>query len=129
MEPDSCICSTEYYTCRADLVTGMEIDSSGLTDPFFYIVGFSRRLNIVKEGLRVVFSEGRVNGSLSNLTAQLFIIDQQTWNGSNFSCRAAGRENKTFFVFVTGEIFLPIISFLHLYTFKLNIIRSSLPSH
>ena len=81
----------------------------------------------MKEGLRVVFSEERVNGDLSNLTAQVFIIDQQTWNESNFSCRAAGRENKTFFACVTGEISTNRI-FLYILTFaKRNQVQPPLP--
>ena len=97
-----------------------------MADPFSYIVGFSRRLSVAKEGLRVEFTEVMVNNSVSNLTAELFITDQITWNGSDFSCRAGGRENRSIHVCMTGKISLVILyTSLVLYIS----IRTSLSSH
>ena len=106
MEPDGCICPTESYTCRADLVTVIEIDNINLTGPFFYVAGFSRRPEVVREGLRVSFSEVKVGDTLFNLTAQLFVVDTQNWNGSNFTCGTRGRDNKDISICVTGKLLI-----------------------
>ena len=58
----------------------------------------------MRDGLTISFSEERVGNGLANLTAQLFITDIQTWNGSIFSCRAQGGENKNIPLCVTGKI-------------------------
>ena len=100
MQPDSCICPTESYWCRADLVTAIAIEKGDLS--FAYAAGFSNERQVT-EGLRVSFSEvGEMNG-LANITAQLFIIDQQRWNRTNFSCRATSGDPKNISVCITGK--------------------------
>ena len=105
MQPEGCICPSESYWCRADLVTTILIGSSTLSDEFTYVFDFSMDKDLMKDGLRVLFSEERVGNGLANLTAQLFIIDIQTWNGSIISCRAQGGGNKSIPVCVTGKCF------------------------
>ena len=103
MKPDSCVCPNDSYTCRADLVSSIAIENSALSDPFIYIVDIAGRSQIMRGGLIVLFSEERVGNGLANLTAQLFIINIQTWNGSIFSCRASGGGTNSIPVCVTGK--------------------------
>ena len=104
MQPDGCICPTESYWCRADLVTTLSIGNSTLSDEFTYVFDFSMDKHLMKDGLTVSFSEERMGNGLANLTAQLFIVGIQTWNGSIISCRAQGGGNKSIRVCVTGKI-------------------------
>ena len=104
MQPDGCICPTESYWCRADLATGIALENSALSDPLTYAIDLSMRPLVMRDGLTISFSEERVGNGLANLTAQLFITDLQTWNGSIFSCRAQGGGNKNIPVCVTGKI-------------------------
>ena len=104
VQPDDCICPTESYWCRADLVTTISIGNSTLSDAFTYVFDFSTDTHIMRDGLTVSFSEERVGNGLANLTAQLFIIDIQTWNGSIISCRTPGGGNRSIRVCVTGKI-------------------------
>ena len=104
VKPDSCICPNDSYTCRADLVTLIAIENSTLSDPISYVVDISVRPQVMRDGLRISFSEERVGNGLANLTAQLFIIDIQTWNRSILSCRTSGGGNKNIPVCVTGKI-------------------------
>ena len=104
MKPDSCICPNDSYTCRADLVSFIAIENSALSDPFTYFVDISVRPQVMRDGLRVSFSEERVGNGLANLTAHMFIIDIQTWNRSIFRSLASGGGNKNIPVCVTGKI-------------------------
>ena len=99
----NCICPSESYICRADGVNGIELDNKGLSDPFLHISGFSKRLEVEKEGLMVLLSEVKVDDTFFNLTARLFIIDPQTWNGTIISCRTTGNDrHKDIHICVTG---------------------------
>ena len=104
VQPEGCICPTESYWCRADLVSGIAIENSALSEPFTYAIDLFVRPQIMRDGLRISFSEERVENGLVNMTTQLFIIDIQTWNGSIFSCQASGGGNKNIPVCVTGKI-------------------------
>ena len=103
VQPDSCICPTESYWCRADLVTVIAVQNSNLSEEFTYVVDVSFNQQIMGDGLEVLFSEQRVGRGPANLTAQMFIIDIQTWNGSNFICRISGGNNKNFSICITGK--------------------------
>ena len=101
--PDKCVCPTDSYTCRADLVTVIVIQNSDLADDFIYVLGISMKSQMNKDGVRVTFSSEEVENGLANLTAQLSIIDIPTWNNSTFSCRTPGRASVNFSVCVTGK--------------------------
>ena len=60
----NCICPSESYICRADGVNGIELDNKGLSDPLLHISGFSKRLEVEKEGLMVLLSEVKVDETL-----------------------------------------------------------------
>ena len=100
MQPDGCICPTESYWCRADLDRAIAIENGDLS--LDYTAGFSKKTEVT-EGLRVSFSEVEEKDGLANITAQLFIIDQQRWNESNFSCRATSGDSKNISVCITGK--------------------------
>ena len=106
--PDGCICPTESYTCRADLVTFIEIENMNLSDSLGYRVGSSASQPIVeREGLRVTFSEEMVDGTHANLTAVVSILDIQRWNGSSFICRTTDNGNlgdRVTIICITGKI-------------------------
>ena len=103
VEPDGCVCPSQSFICKADRVREIEIDNDNLTDPFLYDTGRdSRRLQIEKEGLRILFSEILLENGLFNLTTQLFIIDKQTWNKTIFTCGARHDGDRQ----VTKDIFL-----------------------
>ena len=105
MQPERYICPTESYWCRADLAAGIAVENSTLSEPFTYSIDLFVRPQVMRDGLRISYSEERVGNGLANLTAYyLFIIDIQTWNGSIFSCRASGEDNKSIPVCVTGKI-------------------------
>jgi hypothetical protein len=88
VEPDGCICPSQSYTCRADLATEIQWDSSGLPDDIAYDIRRQQRIGVVEEsGIKVEFSEVAVAEESANLTSQLFIIDLYTWNESSFTCQ------------------------------------------
>ena len=104
VEPDGCICPSQSYICRASHVSEMEIDNRNIPDPFLYDTGReSKRPLIERNGLRVLFSEMSVEDDLFNLTGQLFIIDKQTWNESNFTCSGDGQVAKEIFMCTAGK--------------------------
>ena len=104
MEPDSCICPTESYLCKAYHVERILFDNSDLSDPFFYDIELTNRLNVTKGGLTVYFSDMRLEDNLANLTAELFITDSGTWNESIFMCRASGAaDGKTIKICIRGN--------------------------
>ena len=70
------------------------------------IDGDQKVTDVESGGLRVLFSEVPVEGDLANLTAQLFLVDQHTWNRTNVTCLAIGQgrvRGDTLTVCVTGE--------------------------
>ena len=105
----NCICPSESYTCTADGVSGIELDNENLSDPFLHIAGFSTRHEVLKQGLRVLLSEVKADGStLFNMTVQLFIRDLQAWNGSILICRTTGSDShKDIHICVTGIVAYP----------------------
>lgn len=91
VEPQSCICPSENYTCRADFVFGMEWRRGIFTDvdPISFVIrSTSGALKIVRGGLQVHFSFVRTAMNLANITSHLFIINEQDVNGSIFTCEA-----------------------------------------
>ena len=104
VQPDGSICPNESYWCRANLVTSIVIDNTDLSDPFTYS-DIVMRLEVTKDGAKVLFTEIGLENGLANLTAQLLIVDIPKWNGSNFSCRASGGNNKNISVCIIGKQF------------------------
>ena len=105
----NCICPSKSYTCTADGASGIELDNENLSDPFLHIAGFSTRQEVLKQGLRVLLSEVKADGStLFNVTVQLFIRDLQAWNGSILICRTTGSDShKDIHICVTGIVAYP----------------------
>ena len=94
VEPSSCICPNQSYTCRADSVIGMTWISDIFTEPITYSIVTSSEENIERNGVLVQFSDMRVGGDLADLTSQLFITDIYTVNGSTFTCDASTLQSK-----------------------------------
>ena len=72
-----------------------------------YRIEGQKNTDVESGGLRVLFSEVPVDGDLANLTAELFLVDQHTWNWTNVTCRAIGedrvRKDALVMICVTGE--------------------------
>ena len=106
---EGCVCPDDSYSCRADCVTEIELDNEKhLASEISYDFRRGQRVADVESGgLRVVFSEVPLEGGLANLTAQLFLVDQHTWNWTNVTCEAFITDEKvmkdTVTVCVTGE--------------------------
>ena len=105
---EGCVCPDHSYSCRADSATDIEWDTkTSATSAISYdIDGDQKDPDVESRGLRVLFSEVPVEGDLANLTAQLFLVDQHTWNRTNVTCLAIGQgrvRGDTLTVCVTGE--------------------------
>ncbi|CAI8044964.1 hypothetical protein GBAR_LOCUS24887, partial [Geodia barretti] len=104
---EGCVCPDHSYSCRADSLTEIEWDTKiSMTSEISYNINREKKYADVESGgLRVLFSEVPVEGGLANLTAQLFLVDQHTWNQSNATCQAIGQgiaRQDTVTVCVTG---------------------------
>ena len=103
-----CVCPDHSYSCRADSVTEIEWDpktSSASAISFDIEIEKKAYADVRSEGLRVLFYEVAVEGDLANLTAQLFLVDQHTWNQTNVTCQGIGQSivKLIMTVCVTGE--------------------------
>ena len=115
---------TESYTCRAELVTVIEIENINLSDSLTYVVGSSASHTVEREGLKVTFSEEMVDETYANLTAVISIIDIQRWKGSNFVCRT--KDNETMAIMLQ---YASLVRFQYQNENHFNQHRSSLSSH
>ncbi|CAI8044966.1 hypothetical protein GBAR_LOCUS24889 [Geodia barretti] len=110
---EGCVCPDRGYSCRADSVTEIEWDSRFLGSKISYDIHREKKdADVRSGGLRVLFSEVLVEGGLANLTAQLFLVDQHTWNRSNATCQAIGQgrvRQATATVCVTGPASPPTV--------------------
>ena len=77
VEPQSCICPRESYTCRA---YGMSWSTEVITDQISYIISNE---NVTRDDLQVYFVEED-----NILVSQLFIVALDRLSGNNFSCAA-----------------------------------------
>ena len=65
VEPHSCICPSQNYTCQADLVIGMEWQSDVLSEEIDYnTLSSSRDMEVSRDGVRVYFSDITAGGNM-----------------------------------------------------------------
>ena len=65
VEPHSCICPSQNYTCQADFVIGMEWQSDVLSEEIDYnTLSFSRDMEVSRDGVRVYFSDITAGGNM-----------------------------------------------------------------
>ena len=102
VEPQSCICPKESYTCRAYAVTGMSWSTEVITGQISYIINSPFKENITRDDLQVYFVEDD-----NILLSQLFIVALDRLSGKYFTCAAfsdGGSETrKTCWAFYTKE--------------------------
>ena len=93
MEPRSCICPEQSYTCRAYDVTGMSWKSEALTERIPYNRNDpSSTNNITREGIQVLFSEDG-----TNLSSQLFLapLSREIFTCTAFNDGGSGNASVT----------------------------------
>ena len=117
VEPHSCICPSQSYTCRADSILGMTWNSSMLTETVVYSTVTPSEKIIDRDGVLVQFSDVRVGQRAANFTSHLFITDIHTVNGSTFTCEASSLQSDgsdMITICVTGKIIILILYLYHL---------------
>ena len=103
VEPQSCICPKESYTCRAYAVTGMSWSTEVITDQISYFINNPFKENITRDDLQMFFFVEDDN----ILVLQLFIVALDRLSGKNFSCAAFsddGSETATVIACIIGEV-------------------------
>ena len=114
VEPHSCICPSQNYTCQADLVVGMEWQSDVLSEEIDYNkLSSSKNVEISRDGVRVYFTDITAGGNAFNITSYLFITDIQRVNESRFLCEAytpaiGSRDNTSVTICVIGKMILDV---------------------
>ena len=109
MKPEGCICPNEGYVCKADHVTKIILENKDLAQPLTYDIEFSSsRPHIITNGLIIYFFDTMLENGKANLTAEMFIIDKNMWNGSTFTCQVSGEAaDKNITVCVRGKHLKP----------------------
>ena len=110
VQPHSCVCPSQNYTCQADNVFIMQWTSESLTEPIAHVANFATKSEIQRDDIYVLFTEtsSRVRGVV-NLTSNLFITDLRV-NETNITCVATSNvgstDNETITMCVTGKTFV-----------------------
>ena len=102
VEPQSCICPRESYTCRAYAFTGMGWSTEVITEQISYFINNPLKRNVSRDGVQVFFVEDD-----NILISQLFIVALERLNGKNFTCAAFnddGSETAMVTACIIGEV-------------------------
>ena len=95
LQPDSCICPSDNYTCQADGVIQMEWKSGALdrsSDPrIVFSIAAINNNNDESGGFRAHFTEEPIGDTNSLITSTLLVTNLSV-NGSNLTCEAAARD-------------------------------------